>query len=188
MDIDLATLTTGLLIFFARVFDVTLGTLRTISTVQGRTRVAFGLGLFEVTTWLVVISTVIDQIAESPVLGVFYAIGFSTGNVVGILVERRLAMGQAAVRVIAAKRGAEIAERLRELGLRVTSFSGSDQDGPVNLLFVVCDRRRVREVLALIWEVEPDALHTVDMVGPTGRTMRPMMQPATGWRAVIKRK
>jgi len=185
---DPATLATGFLIFGARVFDVTMGTLRTISTVQGRTRLAFGLGLFEVSIWLFVISTVVNDIAAKPVLGVFYAVGFSTGNVVGILVEQRLALGQAAVRVIAAQAGEEIARRVRELGLRVTTFSGIDQDGPVNLLFVVCDRKRVRGVLQLIREIEPDALLTVDMVGPTGRATRPMMQPATGWRAIIKRK
>lgn len=185
---DASTLITGVLVFFARVVDVTLGTLRTISTVQGRTRRAFLLGLVEISMWLVVISAVLGAIATKPILGIFYALGFSTGNAVGILVERRLALGRSAVRVISTTHGREIAERLRGLGLRVTVLPGEDQDGPVSLLFIVCDRRQVPLVLGVLREIEPDAFYTVDMVGPTGRTMRPMMQPSTGWRALIKRK
>jgi len=40
---DLITLLTGILIFCARVIDVSLGTLRTISIVQGKTQAAFSL-------------------------------------------------------------------------------------------------------------------------------------------------
>ena len=190
MDIgfDTATILTGLLIFCARVFDVTMGTLRTISTVQGRTKVAFFLGLVEITTWVFVISTVIKDVKDRPLLGVFYALGFATGNVVGIMVEQRLALGRAAVRVISAMHGRAIAEQVRRIGLQVTMFPGEGREGPVNLIFVVCERRRVGEVLGVLKRIEPDAFYTVDMVGPTGKAARPVGQPATGWRAIMKRK
>ncbi|MGA1237571.1 MAG: DUF5698 domain-containing protein [Limisphaerales bacterium] len=118
-----------MLIFLARVFDVTMGTMRTISIVHGRMWVAFGLGLMEVSMWLVVISAVITQIAAKPLLGVFYALGFSVGNVVGILVERRVALGNMSLRVISAARGGELARRLRELGYGVTTFQGGAERG-----------------------------------------------------------
>jgi len=47
-------------------------------------------------------------------LGVFYAFGFATGNVVGILVEKRLAMGYINFRVITTKFAKEITNSLRE--------------------------------------------------------------------------
>lgn len=188
LGLDMATLLTGVIVFLARVFDVTMGTLRTINTVQGRTKLAFLLGLFEVTMWLVVISAVISDIGEKPILGIFYALGFSTGNVVGILVEQRLALGHVAVRIISACKGAELADVLRKMDLRVTTFSGDEPTGPVHLLFVICQRKEVRKVLGTLTEIDPEAIYTVDMVGPMGRVTRPMMQPATGWRAIIKRK
>jgi hypothetical protein len=58
----------------------------------------------------------------------------------------------------------------------------------VNLLFIVCERKQVRMVLDELKQLEPDAFYTVDLVGPTGRATRPMLQPSTGWRAIFKRK
>jgi uncharacterized protein YebE (UPF0316 family) len=91
--IDLNILLTGLLIFFARICDVSIGTVRTIVTVQGRTVIAFFLAIFEIVIWITVASAVIHQIKEQPVLVLFYAFGFAKGNVVGIIFERKLAFG-----------------------------------------------------------------------------------------------
>ena len=84
---------TGIFVFFARICDVSIGTIRTIVTVQGRTAIAFGLGLIEITIWILVVSTVITQVKEQPILIAFYAFGYATGNFIGIIVERKLAFG-----------------------------------------------------------------------------------------------
>jgi uncharacterized protein YebE (UPF0316 family) len=185
---DTTTLIVGALVFLARVFDVTMGTMRTISIVQGRIWAAFLLGLLEVTMWLVVISTVIGQIATKPILGVFYALGFSTGNVVGIMLERRLALGHLSLRVISASKGGEIAESLRQQGLGVTTFQGEGKSGPVTMLYVVCSRRRFNKALDAVKKIEPEAFYSTEMTGHVGKVLRPVMPPTTGWRAVFKRK
>jgi uncharacterized protein YebE (UPF0316 family) len=77
-----SVLVTGVIVFLARICDVSIGTVRTIATVQGRTVIAFGLAIFEITIWVLVAGTVINQIREQPVLVVFYACGYATGNVV----------------------------------------------------------------------------------------------------------
>jgi uncharacterized protein YebE (UPF0316 family) len=186
--IEPATLLTGVLIFLARVFDVTMGTIRTISIVQGRTWIAFVLGLAEVTMWLFVISTVLAQIGSKPILGVFYALGFSAGNVAGILVERRVALGRVVLNVISAVNGPLMARGLRELGFGVTTFSGEGLKGPVTLLWIVCERREFRRALDTIRRIEPNAFYTTEMSGPVGKVLRPMMSRPTGWRAIFKRK
>jgi uncharacterized protein YebE (UPF0316 family) len=125
--LDLYTLGTGVLVFLVRIVDVSLGTIRTISTVQGRTRTAFLLGFVEVSMWLGVIAAIVNRVAERPVLGVFYALGFSTGNVVGILIERRLAFGHTVLRVFTSDRGAEFAAALREAGHPATCVRPRDR-------------------------------------------------------------
>ena len=57
-------------------------------------------------------------------LAVFYAFGFSTGNVAGIFIEKRIAMGHVAVKFLSQTRGRAIAGALREHGFRVTVFEG----------------------------------------------------------------
>jgi uncharacterized protein YebE (UPF0316 family) len=96
---DVNTLAIGFLIFFARICDVSIGTVRTIVTVQGRSVVAFFLAIFELLIWITVVSTVIHKIKDQPVLALFYAFGYATGNVVGIAVERKIALGIIVLRV-----------------------------------------------------------------------------------------
>jgi uncharacterized protein YebE (UPF0316 family) len=88
--LDTQTIVTGFIVFFARICDVSIGTVRTITTVQGRTGIAFILAVFEITIWISVAGVVINQIRENPILIFFYALGYATGNVVGIITEKNL--------------------------------------------------------------------------------------------------
>ena len=186
---DLATILLGIVIFVARVTDVSMGTMRTISIVQGRTRIAFLLGFVEVSMWLVIISTVIHRISEKPVLGVFYALGFSTGNVVGILLEKRIAFGHIILRIISTQSGKEIAEKIRQTGHAVTTFQGEGLSGPVTMLYVVCPRREQNQVVQTARSIEPDAFYTVDQAGSVSKVYRPCLpNEPTGWRAIFKKK
>ena len=188
LGLDAYTLTTGVLVFLFRIVDVSLGTIRTISTVQGRTRTAFLLGFIEVSMWLAVIAAIVNRVAETPVLGIFYALGFSTGNVVGILIERRLAFGHTVLRIFTKRRGAELAGALHEAGHPATRFEGTGAGGPVTEVVLVCRRRDLREVLATMSEIVPNAFYVTETVGSVRTTRRPIMQPPTGWRAVLKKK
>ena len=89
-----------ILIFCLRICDVTLGTVRTLSIVKGYLTLAVALGFFEVLIWILAVSQVITRINESIFLALSFAGGFAAGNAVGILVERRLAMGTSVVRIL----------------------------------------------------------------------------------------
>jgi len=188
LGLDGYTLLTGVLVFLVRIVDVSLGTLRTISTVQGRTRTAFVLGFVEVSMWLAVIAAIVNRVAERPVLGVFYALGFSTGNVVGILLERRLAFGHVVLRIITAAEGADLARAIRDAGHPVTCFEGTGASGPVTEVCAVCRRRDLKAILSIVGEEAPDAFYVTEPVGSVRTFRRPTMQPPTGWRAILKKK
>jgi uncharacterized protein YebE (UPF0316 family) len=185
---DYPTILLGVVIFLARVTDVSMGTMRTISIVQGRTRIAFLLGFVEVSMWLVIISTVIHRISEQPILGVFYALGFSTGNVVGIILEKRIAFGHIILRIISTESGKEMAEKIRESEHAVTTFQGEGLSGPVTMLYVVCRRKEQNDIVQIVRSVEPDAFYTVDHAGSVSKIYRPFMPQPTGRRAIFKRK
>ena len=185
---DFQVLLLGIVIFIARVCDVSIGTVRTLVTVQGRSGVAFFLGLGEITLWLAAASTVITQVKDIPILGAFYALGFATGNFLGIWLERKIAFGSLILRVITAARGQEMAGALREMGQAVTVFTGEGLKGTVKELYIVCRRRDLRWILPLVKEKDPEAFYITERAGSVNKILRPVAVPATGWRAIFKKK
>jgi uncharacterized protein YebE (UPF0316 family) len=185
---EVQVLLTGLVIFIARVCDVSIGTVRTIVTVQGRSGLAFFLGLGEITLWLGAASAVITQVKDIPILGAFYALGYATGNYLGIRMERKIALGSMILRVITAHRGKEMADCLREKGQAVTVFTGEGFKGPVKELYIVCRRRDLPWILPLVKEKDPDAFYLTEQAGSVNKILRPVGVPATGWRAIFKKK
>jgi uncharacterized protein YebE (UPF0316 family) len=167
---------------------VSLGTVRTIAIVHGRTITAFLLGFVEISVWLFVISSVIGHVAEKPLLGFFYALGYATGNAVGIKLERFLPLGNVILRIISVEKGHEIADSLRREGFAVTLFEGEGQSGPVTENLIVCRRRDVNRILNIVHSVEPEPFFMTEPAGDVSWIHRPFMTPTTGWRAVLKRK
>lgn len=184
--LDAATLLTGLVIFLARVIDVGLGTIRTLMIVQGRTSTAFMLGFVEISIWLWVISTVVPRIAQEPLLGVFYAFGFASGNALGIKMERRLAFGHLILRVITRHEG--LADTVRKAGFAVTTFAGQGMSGPVTELYIVCRRRDLHSIIDTVKKEDPDVFYLTEFAGAVSKVCRPFLTRPTGWRATGKRK
>lgn len=178
----------GLLVFGARVIDVSLGTLRTIAIVHGRTLMAFWLGFFEAGIWLAVVSAIVQTVSEQPALGVIYALGFATGNLVGIKVEKLIAMGHHIVRINTTKQTVGMTTAIRNRGFNVTSFMGEGDSGPVTELYVVCRRRHVQNLLGIVLTLDPEAFYVTEQAGSVCKISRPIMQPVTGWRATMKKK
>src|SRR5262245_34041557 len=94
-------------VFLARAIDVTFGTVRTISVVNGRLKVAVALAFVEVLVWAIAVGELIKRLHESPWLVVAFAGGVAAGSAMGISLERRLALGTCVVRLIASDRGLE---------------------------------------------------------------------------------
>ncbi|MBU1108806.1 MAG: hypothetical protein KKB51_19170 [Candidatus Riflebacteria bacterium] len=185
---DITIILTGLAVFFARIVDVSVGTIRIISIVNGRMKTAFILGFVEVSIWLLVISTVLDKIKESPVIAVFYALGYASGNVVGILIEKRVSLGNSLLRIISMENGAEIATEFRRLGYQVVSFDGIESDRAIKEIEVPCRRKDIDRLVNIARKIEPDAFFITANIGVGPKIRHPVMQPPTGWRAIFKRK
>ena len=185
---DGGVLLAGVLIFLARVVDVSMGTLRTLVTVQGRMVLAFMLGLVEVTIWLYVITEIVVQVQDSPILLGFYAFGFSTGNVVGIWVEKKLAIGHVILRLLTARHGPDMAAAIRDMDFRVTEFQGKGRRGPVSELYVVCDRKDLNRIMRCAQGIDPKVFYITETPGQVRRFRKGYFSPMTGWRAILKRK
>jgi uncharacterized protein YebE (UPF0316 family) len=167
MDILLsyqAWLSAGL-IFILRVSDMTLDTLRVLFVMRGKKRIAWILGFFQSAIFVLAIGKVLTQV-NNPLNILGYAAGFATGNVVGMIIEERIAIGHININVISPHRGSAIVTHLRQSGYAVTELSGRGKDGMVSLINCSVLRKQVETVRQLVNEIDSDAFITAEDVRP----------------------
>ena len=151
--ITTGTLLLSLMIFCARVVDVSLSTIRHAMIIRGKRAISFGVAFVENLIWVFAVSKVLQDLSE-PITALAFALGFATGTFVGITLEGKLLIGEQVVKVFTSL-GEEVADHLRASGFRLTEFMGKGRDGEVSLLFVQVKRRDAQKVLALARELDP---------------------------------
>lgn len=155
----------SLLIFGLRILDVSIGTVRVLYTIKGQRLMAGCLGFFEAGIYIVAITRVMAEVHTLGWTGfVGYALGFSTGTVVGITLDKWIGSGWVLARVISREHGPAICGKLREHDFGVTEIDGKGRDGAVPVLFAVAARKRATELLKLIEHVDEGAFVTIDPV------------------------
>lgn len=161
LDVLLASAWGPLIIFCMRIVDVSLSTVRVLLAVRGVKMVAPLIGFFEVMLWIFAVGSAINHL-DSPLHLVGYAGGFATGTYVGLLIEEKMAIGMAVVRVVSQHGGVELAEALRERGFGVTEMSGHGRDGRVEILYAALRRRDLPAVFEEVGIWDPEAFVTVE--------------------------
>src|SRR5687767_14895742 len=91
-----------LLIFCARIADVSINTIRIIYVLGGRRWTATLLGSFESFIWLMAIRQIFEHL-DNWICYVAYPAGFACGIFVGMMIEERIAYGKVIVRIITRK-------------------------------------------------------------------------------------
>ncbi len=173
MTFGVEELVAGLLILALRIVDVSLGTLRIGFLVRGQRRLAGTFGFFESLTWLIAAAQVLSNL-DSPVKFVAYAGGYAVGTMMGVSIERWLAVGETLMRVVSTYDSPPFIERLRDAGFYVTELRAKGRDGDVSVTFTVLPRRRVQEAVRLVQSVNPGAFVTFEST----EAMRTQPNPA----------
>ena len=160
-------------IFLADVCVVTLGTLRIIFISRGNKVLAPLLGFFEVTIWLYAMAQVMSNLGEWSCFLAF-ALGFTLGNFLGILIEKRLALGTVNIRIITHRDSAPLVESLRGANFGATRIQGHGASGPVDIIMTVIRRKQLANVVAIIEQFDPDAFYVVDELQGTSAGIFPL--------------
>lgn len=151
-----------LLIFTAKVVEVSLTTLRTVFISRGEKLYASSIGFVEVVIWLMVTSAVLSDISQYPAKIFIYALGFSAGNYVGLRIEERLGLGYSNVQIITnVADGKIMANALRELGHAVTILNGEGRDNKRVVLSTYVKRKKKDLVLHAVEDLEIQGVVTV---------------------------
>lgn len=157
-----------ILIYFARICDVSIGTVRTMMLFAGHRYLSAALGAIEVIIWVFAVGGVIEYLTNPLALS-GYALGFATGILVGMWIEDRLALGYRMVRLVCPRRECSVAEELRATGYRVTQVEGHGRNGPVEIVFLVIARKHLGRLREDVAKIAPEAFLTVERVDrPSG--------------------
>ena len=161
-----------LVIFFGRICDVTLGTLRIIFVSKGERTKAPIVGFFEVFIWVVVISQLLSN-ANHFIVYIAYAAGYAAGNYVGILVENKIAFGFQLFRIYTKKDGMELMQLLNKSGCGSTFIKGEGAVSQVDIIETVVSRKVEKKVTQIIETFDPNAFFLVEDIRSKQRGIFP---------------
>ena len=150
-----------IIIFFGRICDVTLGTLRIIFVSKGERYKAPIVGFFEVFIWVVIISQIFSH-ANNIIAYLAYAGGYAAGNYVGILVENKIAFGYQLLRVYTKKDATDLLKVLNKKNIGATLIKGEGAVSQVHIIEIVISRKAQEEAIGLITTFDSTAFYVVE--------------------------
>lgn len=152
-----------LLIAFARILDVSIGTVRVIFVSRGYKNLAPFLGFVEVIIWLVAIGQIMQQL-DNFMSYIGYGVGFATGNYIGIILVEKMTLGTVVIRIIPKIDTTQLVKRLRDANYGVTTMDAEGKAGPVKIIFSIVKKKHLRDALAIVNECNPNAFYTIEDV------------------------
>lgn len=154
------------LIFFARILDVGLTTIRTIFMIQGRKAIVMVIGFFEAIVYVVVLGKIVSDL-DDPMKIVFYGLGFAAGNFVGLIIEERLALGELAVNVILKDSDNDsLIGEIRDNGFGVTVIEGQGKTMMRDYLIIIIKRKDFRRLKEIVAKYDDKAFIMTSSVDP----------------------
>ena len=152
-----------LMIFLARICDVSIGTMRIIFVSKGKKNIAPVLGFFEVLIWIIAISKIMQNLNNN-VNYVEYAAGFATCNFVGMKIEEKLAMGIQMIRIFTQENGTDLVKLLNNNGFGATTIEAHGAKERIHIVYSIVHREEVTRVLNVINDFNPKAFFTIEDV------------------------
>lgn len=161
-----------LLVFLARMCDVTLATLRNIFLSKSVKYIVPFLGFIEVLIWLLAISQIMKNLSN-PICFITYAMGYSMGIFVGIKIEERLALGLQVMRIITQQQSEELRRSLVEHSFGITTIDAEGAKGPVKIILTVVKRKDIDLVRDLIQQHHPNAFYSIEDIRTVSKGVFP---------------
>ena len=169
------------LIFLARICDVSIGTIRIVMIAKGQKMWAPVLGFFEILIWLLAISRIFQNLDNwTCYLG--YALGYATGNYIGLKLEEKLAMGIVKIQIITRKTADELIEKMRAKGYGLTYHDARGGSEDVSIIYSIIKRTELPKMVEQIKTYNPNAFYTIEDVRFVSQGLYPVKTESKRWR------
>lgn len=152
-----------LLIFLARIMDVSMGTVRVIFIAKGFKFLAPFLGFFEVIIWLLAVQQILAHVSNIACY-IAYGGGFAAGTFIGIVIEERLSFGKVIIRIVTRKDASKLVKALDMEGFVETVSKAAGPNGYVKVVYVVLDRKDISGVVGIVKKFHPNAFYSIEDV------------------------
>jgi uncharacterized protein YebE (UPF0316 family) len=170
-----------LLIFMARICDVTIGTIRIVMVAKGQKFWAPVMGFFEVLIWIITMSKVVQNL-DNWLCYIGYAGGFATGNFVGLLIEEKLAMGIVKIQIITSKEAHSLIDALKGAGYGITHHEAKGVTDEVSIIYSIVKRTEIPKVEEIISHNNPRAFYSIEDVKFVSQGIFPVRPESRRWR------
>jgi len=149
-------------IFFVRILDVSMGTLRTVITVKGKNLYASLVGFVEVFIWFLVVKEALNTDETSIWIAVAYSLGFATGTYIGGILSKKLIDGNLSVQVITSNLNMVDTLRKEGYGVTVMDVEGKDKEIDRYMLFIQINKKSMTHLQRSIKNIDSSAFIVVN--------------------------
>ncbi len=168
-----------ILIFIARMSDVTLGTLRNVFISKGFRNIVPLIGFFEVLIWLISIRQIMHHL-DNPLCYLGFAGGFAAGTYVGMRIESRLALGMQVIRIITHQDSEGLINSLKAENIGITVLDGQGAKGPVKIVFTIVKRKDIDTIKRIIETCNPSAFYSIEDIRLANQGVFPQKKAISG--------
>ena len=151
-------------IFFVRIADVSLGTIRSVITIKGNNFIASLIGFFEVLVWFIVAKEALDTDNNSIFIAISYSLGFATGTYIGGVVSSLLIKFKLGLQVILSTNDKNIVKIIRDKGYAVSvlDVKGRNFLDSKYMLLIEIENDKYKEITTLIKQLDDKAFIIVN--------------------------
>lgn len=138
-------------IYFARILDVTLNTIRTFYTLKGKSIISTIISFFEVLVWFLVAREALNINLNSVWIPISYALGYATGNLIGSFISNNYIKTEINVTVIT-KKNNNLVNILRdnEYELSIIDLKNSFDNIKKQMLIIETSKKDYKRLIHII--------------------------------------
>lgn len=151
-------------IFFVRILDVSLGTVRMIVTVKGNKIIASIIGFIEVLIWFLIVKEALNTDETSIFIALSYSAGYATGTFIGGIISDKVISGTLSVQVVLSRADESIITKIREEGyaVSVVNAKGAYENTEKYMLFIEINKNKINNLKTLIKSLDQKAFVVVN--------------------------
>lgn len=155
----MTTLFLCLKIFFARILDVSISTVRTVYVLKGKTLIVALLAFFEITIWFLVAREALNVEVMTIWIVLSYSGGYTTGTILGTYITKKFVNGTLGLTIISSKITQKQINSIKKSNFGVSSINMNENQ---TMLILQINKKRLEECLSLIYKIDKYAFITIN--------------------------